>query len=571
MVSTPPRVTGTPEDLAWRRWAEDNFAELRGETEVAITRVKAAAQSVTTGGNVAADAAIKANENQAKAALAEGTNRVASPLTDLGFWQEVIDRRRNLFDNWNFSNRLVIEAGLARNQTSQARNVTASAAGITMTPTANEGAYIDITAAVKVTKNKQLYLNSTTVAPSANLKFRITSWFAEGPSTTTAVETSNGVVAIPGAAVYYSVALVLTAGAPSVTVELAEVFEVIGTGGMNISPEGVTVNDGFGNPSMEINPSRPALAAPTKPILTTGAASVSVQWDGLLTSGAPPGYFSYIYAEEAEAAAGPWRRVGSTISRAGQDTITRPPTGSTRWYRLVAVDTSNRTSASSVSASIVVVGVDIPDMAGDIGDIVATVDGLNKIFFQPITNMPTAHANGDLWFVVDPETANVTAVYSWNGTNWVPYRLVADTVIVPGSLGTITLADGAITAPKISAREINAEHVALGSLNVDVLAPNVGAGLDISINPSVEQMNSDLEAQQLRFRFDSQGLHIGEPDTNDELRLTPGRIEMIQAGQIPSYWEAQTFYVERMIVDAANIANHRWENAGPGHTILRPL
>ena len=40
---------------------------------------------------------------------------------------------------------------------------------------------------------------------------------------------------------------------------------------------------------------------------------------------------------------------------------------------------------------------------------------------------------------------------------------------------------------------------------------------------------------------------------------------------MPTYWEAQTFYVERMIVEAANIGSHRFEGYANGRTVIRPL
>lgn len=56
---------------------------------------------------------------------------------------------------------------------------------------------------------------------------------------------------------------------------------------------------------------------------------------------------------------------------------------------------------------------------------------------------------GDLWYVLNA-SGRITGVNIWTGTSWVTRTLVADSVLVPSSLGTISLADGAITAPKIS-------------------------------------------------------------------------------------------------------------------------
>jgi len=202
-----------------------------------------------------------------------------------------------------------------------------------------------------------------------------------------------------------------------------------------------------------------------------------------------------------------------------------------------------------------------------------TADGKNRIYLSPTVPpaLPAELKLGDLWYVQDVETATLSEIRSWNGFNWVPYRIVADSIIVPGSVGDISLMDGAISGQKVKARTFTGEHMEIGSVSVNELTPNIGSVLDITINPSVADMQNDLEQQQRYYRFDSEGLKIGDPATNEELRLNPGRIEMVQSGNVPTYWEAQTFYVERMIVEAANIGAHRFEKYASGRTIIRPL
>lgn len=579
MASTPPRVNGTPDLAAYHRWLEERLDELGDAVSVTTTRVEAVQGGLTNAGNVAADAAIQGREMEPSTIGPDSNNRLARPIVDADYWKAVIAGTRKVFEVKN-SNGDVIES-------STARNVSYNPAGvILMNPVAGlEAAELTVTGVNPVPPSLKIYIEAAYPIPTGQPEIWIEWRNTDGTFvqnlesvgfSNPQLVTSGSVVSVPVSAggtqwaYAYTVKLVRPMDSGTGYIVDPKIFESVGKDGLSVSPGGISVEDANGNKTTEINPSLPLLAAPTSPILTSSVGSVSVRWNGSLTTGVAPAHLDYVFAEESVNGTSGWVRVGQALKRAG-DIVTRPPVGSTRFYRLTAVDTSGRASTQSLAQSIVVAGVDIPDLAGDIGDVIETVDGLNKIFFEAKDNPPTAHANGDLWFVVDPASAIVVEVMSWNGSVWVPYRLVADSIIVPGSLGTITLADGAITAPKVAAKSLTAEQIQAGSLGVDVLTPNIGSQIDISINPEIADLQDGLEQQAIRFRFDSAGLHIGEPDTDDELRLSPGRIEMVQGGAVPTWWEAQTFYVERMIVDAANIANHRWENGGAGKTILRPL
>ena len=79
-------------------------------------------------------------------------------------------------------------------------------------------------------------------------------------------------------------------------------------------------------------------------------------------------------------------------------------------------------------------------------------------------------AKGDMWWQLDPvDQADVVGIQVWNGYQWGPYRIVADSVIVPGSAGDIVLADGAVTAPKVNAESIWGDAVWAQLATVNVL------------------------------------------------------------------------------------------------------
>lgn len=87
-------------------------------------------------------------------------------------------------------------------------------------------------------------------------------------------------------------------------------------------------------------------------------------------------------------------------------------------------------------------------------------------------------ALGDLWMQLD-RSNNVVGIQVWNGKSFVDYVLLAQQVLVAGSVGTICLADGAVVADKITAseallekllvRKIKADEIDVGSLTAAIV------------------------------------------------------------------------------------------------------
>lgn len=77
---------------------------------------------------------------------------------------------------------------------------------------------------------------------------------------------------------------------------------------------------------------------------------------------------------------------------------------------------------------------------------------LGRVSVAPIA--PTEPVDGDLWVVTDDQK-RATGVKVWSAAakTWQDYMLVAGRVLVPGTVGAVQLADGAVTAPKITASD----------------------------------------------------------------------------------------------------------------------
>ena len=95
-----------------------------------------------------------------------------------------------------------------------------------------------------------------------------------------------------------------------------------------------------------------------------------------------------------------------------------------------------------------------------------TADGKNRIIAAAGEPSHDGLALGDLWMQLD-KSSNVTGIQVWNGKSFVDYVLLAQEVLVAGSVGTICLADGAITADKVTASEALLEKLLVRKIKAD--------------------------------------------------------------------------------------------------------
>ena len=124
-----------------------------------------------------------------------------------------------------------------------------------------------------------------------------------------------------------------------------------------------------------------------------------------------------------------------------------------------------------------------------------TADGKNRIIASASEPFHAGLALGDLWMQLD-KASNVTGIQVWNGKAFVDYVLLAQQVLVAGSVGTICLADGAVVADKVTAseallekllvRKIKADEIDVGSLTAAIVKSDLFATPDglVGFNPS---------------------------------------------------------------------------------------
>lgn len=102
------------------------------------------------------------------------------------------------------------------------------------------------------------------------------------------------------------------------------------------------------------------------------------------------------------------------------------------------------------------------------------------------------HDPGRIWLVLN-STGNLIGIKVSDGSAWSSYAMIADQILVPSSIGTISLGDGVITGPKVAA----------GTLSVDKVEPNFGENLSLYGNGAIELVTgvqADLERDLAQTR-----------------------------------------------------------------------
>ena len=94
-----------------------------------------------------------------------------------------------------------------------------------------------------------------------------------------------------------------------------------------------------------------------------------------------------------------------------------------------------------------------------------TPDGGNHIYAGETEPAPPKDGfkAGDLWYQTNA-SGQIAAVKVWNGSKWNGYDLVANSILVAGSVGSTLIADGAVTTSKITAKAVTADQIAANTI-----------------------------------------------------------------------------------------------------------
>lgn len=201
-------------------------------------------------------------------------------------------------------------------------------------------------------------------------------------------------------------------------------------------------------------------SVPSKPAVTSKLGVVTVHWDGRTAAGTSmESDFDHIEVGEGATTAG-MRVISATQAGQGDYVITGLAIGSKHSYALRSVDHAGNRSAWSAIASVTVasavpqetldsINQDIAKAEAEAKAAKTTADGKNKVFTQAVEPAHSKLTNGDLWQKLDT-SGHISSVNVWNGSKFVAYSLVADSLLVPGSVnGSVLIKDGSVEAKNI--------------------------------------------------------------------------------------------------------------------------
>lgn len=213
-------------------------------------------------------------------------------------------------------------------------------------------------------------------------------------------------------------------------------------------------------------------SVPSKPVLSSELGVVTIHWDGKTSTGTSmESDFDHIEVGEDAAAAGV-QVISATQSGQGDYLITGLEAGSEHSYALRSVDHAGNRSDWSAIASVTVASAVPQETLDSINQDIAraeaeakaaktTADGKNRIFAQMYEPAHSGLRNGDLWYELDSD-GHIGSVNVWNGWSFAAYSLVADSLLVPGSVnGGVLIKDGSIEAKNV--------HIGNGEILTELL------------------------------------------------------------------------------------------------------
>ncbi|WP_368101360.1 hypothetical protein [Bifidobacterium pseudocatenulatum] len=213
-------------------------------------------------------------------------------------------------------------------------------------------------------------------------------------------------------------------------------------------------------------------SVPSKPVLSSELGVVTIHWDGKTSTGTSmEPDFDHIEVGEDAATAG-MQVISATQSGKGDYVVTGLTVGSTHRYALRSVDHAGNKSGWSSIASVTVasavpqetldsINQDIAKAEAEAKAAKTTADGKNRIFAQMYEPTHSGLRNGDLWYELDSD-GHIGSVNVWNGWSFAAYTLVADSLLVPGSVdGGVLIKDGSIEAKNV--------HIGNGEILTELL------------------------------------------------------------------------------------------------------
>lgn len=152
------------------------------------------------------------------------------------------------------------------------------------------------------------------------------------------------------------------------------------------------------------------------------------------------------------------------------------------------------------------------------------------------------------------------------------------------SVATRHLQAEAVDAENIKSRAVKADHVDAGAIKTQHISPEVGSELNIESNTSInfvvgevnavrdglEATDGELELMQTYYKFGPDGAEITKPGSVFALELKNDMINILENGNVVSFWNSGTLYVNQFVGERVSLGNHQLAKFEDG-TVVRWL
>ncbi len=257
-------------------------------------------------------------------------------------------------------------------------------------------------------------------------------------------------------------------------------------------------------------------SVPSKPVLSSELGVVTIHWDGKTAAGTSmEPDFDHIEVGEGATESG-MKVVSATQAGQGDYIVTGLSIGSQHGYALRSVDHAGNKSSWSDTAMVTVasavpqetldsINQDIAKAEAEAKAAKTTADGKNRIFAQMSEPTHSGLRNGDLWYELDRD-GHVGSVHVWNGWSFAAYTLVADSLLVPGSVdGGVLIKDGSIEAKNV--------HIGNGEILTELLKAR-------------KIVTDDVEAGQFRGYVFTGAIFQSSDAANTGMKLNSTALQM---------------------------------------------
>ena len=199
------------------------------------------------------------------------------------------------------------------------------------------------------------------------------------------------------------------------------------------------------------------------------------------------------------------------------------------------------------------------------------VDAAMQGLIQMSTTEPLDPVQGSIWFELDEETENIIGLYLYTGGSWVPYTIIANKLLVPGSVGVVTIEEGAVEgllgafdtvlSDLLYSTKIKAEHIELGEITKNLL----DSELSHTVNDAAEwAKKTTLEPGKIT-------ISAGE-STGTSLIMTPTKLSFIVGNIEVAYIDStkQELNIKKAVIkESLKVGYHILEKYTDSVTIMR--